>query len=76
MTTSHTPADVQAAIDRLKFALIDYEHAYSVRLPPNDVICLIAEVTALRERLEIDPRHAYDGIYRAAMKLFISRTRR
>jgi hypothetical protein len=30
---------------------------------PAAVLSLIAEVRALRTRLEIDPRHSYDGIY-------------
>ena len=29
---------------------------------PTAILALIAEVRALRERLEIDPRHPYDGI--------------
>jgi sugar phosphate isomerase/epimerase len=37
--------------------------AYDDVSTPDVVLALIAEVRALRERLEIDPSHPYDGIY-------------
>lgn len=36
---------------------------YIAAAQPKVALALIAEVRALRTRLEIDPRHPYDGIY-------------
>lgn len=36
---------------------------YIAAANPAAILALIAEVRALRTRLEIDPRHSYDGIY-------------